>query len=464
MKEIKIDGVKPVKHIKRIENIRKMKVFALLSNDNGATSVLVVFMMIVLVTLGAFAITSARANISFATKASDWDQTYYLLDGLAEEFARDVDNQLIMAEDKTIEYIQNKEYELEKHSDIPIEMQTKFNKNILLIASGETIPDEVPTGSFGIDLDIAFEDIFVFVDGETTTDDEMIFVDSDDEMIFIDSDDEMIFVDSDDEMIFIDSDDEMIFVDSDDEILVQQNGSNEIVFVEVEQDGEIVIVEETTGEVPTSTNNGIIVITIEDDGIDNSQTSNSFTELLDLEETEELAEEQTPEERDAEIQTLIANLLNENTQDEEIFSLDETVNEISIDNEYQDEFTRYLNVMANEIYLYYADLYLFKLKDTHPEIETNMLSIPQISYSIKYSEDETIGFFIELEIQDILCKFDNTNEISEISEGARYAIHTWREWQNVEPPANGQSIWDGSFDAGASENPFGNTGVDIFGN
>jgi len=80
-------------------------------NKKGATSILVIFMMIVLVTLGAFAITSARVNLKFADKALEWDKMYYSLDDRAEEYLKDVDVQLAKAEKLTMEYINDKEDE-----------------------------------------------------------------------------------------------------------------------------------------------------------------------------------------------------------------------------------------------------------------------------------------------------------------------------------------------------------------
>jgi hypothetical protein len=60
-------------------------------NSEGATSVLVIFMMIVLVTFGAFAITSAHVNLKFSHSAQDWTKMYYSMDAEAQAFLFDLD-------------------------------------------------------------------------------------------------------------------------------------------------------------------------------------------------------------------------------------------------------------------------------------------------------------------------------------------------------------------------------------
>ena len=65
----------------------------------GATSVLIIFMMIVLVTLGAFAIVFAHSNIKLSQKAISWEESYYGLDSLANEFLKDFDSGLARAEE-----------------------------------------------------------------------------------------------------------------------------------------------------------------------------------------------------------------------------------------------------------------------------------------------------------------------------------------------------------------------------
>jgi hypothetical protein len=72
-----------------------------LSSESGATSVLVVFMMTVLVTIGAYSIVSAHVNYSFSQRAIAWNKDYYSCDYLAEGFLKDLDLELAEAERRT---------------------------------------------------------------------------------------------------------------------------------------------------------------------------------------------------------------------------------------------------------------------------------------------------------------------------------------------------------------------------
>ena len=62
--------------------------------NGGAVSIQVVFMMLVLVTLRAFAIVSARVNYNFSVKALEWNRMYYALEDQAERYVMSVDNAL----------------------------------------------------------------------------------------------------------------------------------------------------------------------------------------------------------------------------------------------------------------------------------------------------------------------------------------------------------------------------------
>jgi len=71
-----------------------------MKGNSGAVSVQAVFMMLVLVTLGTFAITSARVNYTFSLKALNWNKMYYALEDKAERYLKDVDAVLINASEK----------------------------------------------------------------------------------------------------------------------------------------------------------------------------------------------------------------------------------------------------------------------------------------------------------------------------------------------------------------------------
>ncbi|MCL2707924.1 MAG: hypothetical protein FWF03_02280 [Defluviitaleaceae bacterium] len=87
-------------------------------HNKGAASVLVIFMLLVLVTLGAFAISAANANYKLSRRAINWNEMYYGLDAKAEEMLALIDGMLAEAERDAIDYVvnegwQNDGYEIE---------------------------------------------------------------------------------------------------------------------------------------------------------------------------------------------------------------------------------------------------------------------------------------------------------------------------------------------------------------
>ena len=77
----------------------------LLGGQSGATSVLIIFMMLVLVILGAYSISSAHVNYTFSSRALEWKRAYYECDSKAAEFLMDTDSALARAESGTAEAV-----------------------------------------------------------------------------------------------------------------------------------------------------------------------------------------------------------------------------------------------------------------------------------------------------------------------------------------------------------------------
>jgi len=73
------------------------------ADESGASSVLIIFMMLVLVTLGAYSISSARINYVFSRKSLEWNQNYYECDLEAERFLMVLDRALAESEWETVE-------------------------------------------------------------------------------------------------------------------------------------------------------------------------------------------------------------------------------------------------------------------------------------------------------------------------------------------------------------------------
>ena len=113
-------------------------IFRILKNEDGATSVLVIFMMIVLVTLGAFAITSARVNYRFSLKARDWNNSFYALDSQAENYVKSIDKALLSAEKIVIDYYAKSLGFLEdNHAGIPFDVQSRIFSDVNRALSGQ---------------------------------------------------------------------------------------------------------------------------------------------------------------------------------------------------------------------------------------------------------------------------------------------------------------------------------------
>ena len=73
------------------------------TDESGASSVLIIFMMLVLVTLGAYSISSARINYVFSRKSLEWNKNYYECDLEAERFLMVLDKALADSEWVTVE-------------------------------------------------------------------------------------------------------------------------------------------------------------------------------------------------------------------------------------------------------------------------------------------------------------------------------------------------------------------------
>jgi len=84
------------------------------------------FMMIVLVALGAYVITSARANYVFSRRALEWNMAYYENDSKAEEFVMDLDARLASAEKKAVEYVMELGFERDGYEGVSEELQREL--------------------------------------------------------------------------------------------------------------------------------------------------------------------------------------------------------------------------------------------------------------------------------------------------------------------------------------------------
>ncbi|MDR1541356.1 MAG: hypothetical protein LBU32_25845 [Clostridiales bacterium] len=105
-----------------------MKLVENLEGEEGASSVLVIFMMIVLVSLGAFSITSAHVNYSLSQRAVSWNKEFFQMDSLAERFLQGLDMALSQAEIKTAQYVLGNGFEQAEYEGVPANLQRQFRQ------------------------------------------------------------------------------------------------------------------------------------------------------------------------------------------------------------------------------------------------------------------------------------------------------------------------------------------------
>ena len=74
----------------------------LLTEERGASSVMIIFLMLVLAVLGVYSISSAQVNYTFSNKTLAWNREYFECDAQIEKFLMDIDSILAEAEQKTI--------------------------------------------------------------------------------------------------------------------------------------------------------------------------------------------------------------------------------------------------------------------------------------------------------------------------------------------------------------------------
>jgi len=110
-------------------------------NEDGATSVLIIFMMIVLVTLGVFAITSADVNVKFSRKAAGWSEKYYALESLGERYVSEIDYALAKAEADAIAFTEQQDFR-GLQGEMSLEMQA-WVMDQWAVAPMEVTPDLV---------------------------------------------------------------------------------------------------------------------------------------------------------------------------------------------------------------------------------------------------------------------------------------------------------------------------------
>ncbi len=113
----------------------------------GASSVLVLFMVVILVTLALFTIVSTRLNYKLSEKASEWNSKYYYLDGKAEEHLAEVATLINVAEKEAIDTFLLEKTNSEEYSNYNVyeiyDILNYYFKDILATKLQDKVDDNI---------------------------------------------------------------------------------------------------------------------------------------------------------------------------------------------------------------------------------------------------------------------------------------------------------------------------------
>lgn len=114
-----------------------------LAGEGGSASVLIILMMVLLISMGYFAIASAVANTRHSAGAAEWKSNFFYLDGQGEEFIAHVDRLLLSAQESANEYFLTGAYRNFTHPDLVLEKQTFIQEGFANTAGREAFLEQV---------------------------------------------------------------------------------------------------------------------------------------------------------------------------------------------------------------------------------------------------------------------------------------------------------------------------------
>ncbi len=95
----------------------------------GASSILILYSVVILAVLGLFTVMSASLNYNQSVSQSNWNKNYYELDSYAESVVAEIDDALFSAEQKSVRYVMSNEYTFNNSITIPQEVHN-INKKL----------------------------------------------------------------------------------------------------------------------------------------------------------------------------------------------------------------------------------------------------------------------------------------------------------------------------------------------
>ena len=114
-----------------------------LKDESGSASILIVLMMIVLVSMGYFAIATANANSRLGDAAFLQNRKFYYLDGQGRRFVAHVDTLLLEAQRLANYYFESGSQRNFTHADLPVEMQTLIREGYGAAANRADFVEEI---------------------------------------------------------------------------------------------------------------------------------------------------------------------------------------------------------------------------------------------------------------------------------------------------------------------------------
>ena len=110
--------------------------FKCYQRNKGASSVLVILMMVVLALFGLSALTASLATVRLTEKSGNWAGEYYLLEAEAEKVVAQLDKVLHDAESRAVGYMEEKGFLEETGTVLPADLQ-----KIVYLSMTEYLPD-----------------------------------------------------------------------------------------------------------------------------------------------------------------------------------------------------------------------------------------------------------------------------------------------------------------------------------
>ncbi len=138
----------------------------LLKDTRGASSILVIVMMVVLLVFGLAVLTTSLSNVRLGERKRAWLTEYYALEGVSESEMSKIDGLLLQAEASARAYIETDDYMDDYMIDGPL--STSLKQQIFALAyndtMGELISDSI-AGQEDASLYLATPDIEAITNG-----------------------------------------------------------------------------------------------------------------------------------------------------------------------------------------------------------------------------------------------------------------------------------------------------------